>query len=75
MVRECAVLTSGMQAGVIGLLKQHLHRNNLINSAIIELFEFLRTKNIKPLIKYLVEQYRSVYENIDYVETFKQLIV
>jgi len=69
------IVKKDLFAGLIELLKQHLYRNNLINSAVIELFDFLRTKNIKVLIKYLVEKYRSVWEHITYVETFQQLII
>ena len=61
--------------GVMKLLERHLHRNNLINSAIIELFEHIRTKNVKELIKYMVDKYRTVYEKLDYVDTYKMLIV
>jgi hypothetical protein len=32
----------GVQGDVVWLLQQHVHRDNLINSAIIELVEFLR---------------------------------
>ena len=68
------IVKKDLFSGVINLLKQHLHRNNLINSTIIELFDHLRTKNIKLLIKNLVEKYRAVYEHLTYVETFQQLI-
>eukprot|EP01116_Phalansterium_solitarium_P024266 TRINITY_DN8844_c0_g1_i1.p1 TRINITY_DN8844_c0_g1~~TRINITY_DN8844_c0_g1_i1.p1 ORF type:complete len:833 (+),score=278.06 TRINITY_DN8844_c0_g1_i1:150-2648(+) len=46
---------------------------NLINSAIIELFEFIRKENIKHLIQHVVEKYLSAFEGIDYVDTFKLL--
>ncbi|KAJ1473300.1 hypothetical protein T484DRAFT_1836868 [Baffinella frigidus] len=69
------IVKKDLFSGVIALLKQHLHRNNLINSTIIELLDFIRTKNIKILIKHLVEKYRTVYENLRYVDTFQQLII
>eukprot|EP01027_Heterolobosea_sp_BB2_P017505 GEZU01024778.1.p1 GENE.GEZU01024778.1~~GEZU01024778.1.p1 ORF type:complete len:731 (+),score=182.80 GEZU01024778.1:1078-3270(+) len=50
-------------------------RYNLINSAIIELFEFIRKENIKILIEYAVEKYQSQFEKITYVDTFKLLIL
>ena len=43
--------------GVMDLLQRHLHRNNLINSAIIELVDHIRVKNVKELIKYMVDRY------------------
>ena len=61
--------------GVMNLLSQHLHRNNLINSAIIELFDHIRVKNVKELINYMVDKYRTLYEKLDYVDTYKNLLV
>ena len=46
-----------------------------INSAIIELFEHIRIKNVKELIKYMVDKYRDIYEKLDYVDTYKMLVV
>uniref|UniRef100_A0A061R721 Protein phosphatase 4 regulatory subunit 3 n=1 Tax=Tetraselmis sp. GSL018 TaxID=582737 RepID=A0A061R721_9CHLO len=49
-------------------------RYNLLNSAILELVEFIRKENIQGLISHLVEQcYNEALEDIDYVDTFKQL--
>mmetsp|Transcript_27562 Transcript_27562/g.62552 ORF Transcript_27562/g.62552 Transcript_27562/m.62552 type:complete len:818 (-) Transcript_27562:65-2518(-) len=69
------IVKKDLFAGVLHLLKQHLYRNNLVNSAIIELFDHIRVKNMKALIKYIVEKYRSVFEHIEYVETFKLIII
>jgi len=46
---------------------------NLLNSAIIELFDFIRQENIKTLIKYVVDRFDSVFKSIDYVSTFRML--
>ena len=62
-------------SGVMQLLVRHKHRNNLINSAIVELFEHMRGTNMKELLKYTVEKYRSVFENITYVQTFNGIII
>ncbi|XP_055453779.1 protein PPP4R3C-like [Psammomys obesus] len=48
-------------------------RYNMLNSAIIELFEFIREENIKPLIANIVEKFFMAFESIDYVQTFKGL--
>ncbi|XP_052027715.1 protein PPP4R3C-like isoform X1 [Apodemus sylvaticus] len=48
-------------------------RYNMLNSAIIELFEFIREENIKPLIANIVENYFMSFESIQYVQTFKGL--
>jgi protein phosphatase-4 regulatory subunit 3 len=48
---------------------------NLFNSACLELFEFIRKENIKSLIGYLYDKYETVLRGIDYVDTFKQLLL
>lgn len=50
-------------------------RDNLLNSACLELFEFIKRENIKPLIAHLVENYRDKLEQITYVDTFQNLIL
>ncbi|CAB3383793.1 Hypothetical predicted protein [Cloeon dipterum] len=48
-------------------------RYNLLDSAIIELFEFIKLEDIKSLWLHVVEQYGKVLDEIDYVQTFKAL--
>eukprot|EP00072_Mus_musculus_P076170 XP_111973.7 PREDICTED: putative SMEK homolog 3 [Mus musculus] len=48
-------------------------RYNMLNSAIIELFEFIRQENIKTLIVNIVENFFIAFESIEYVQTFKGL--
>ncbi|XP_034340670.1 protein PPP4R3C1-like [Arvicanthis niloticus] len=48
-------------------------RYNMLNSAIIELFEFIREENIKSLIANIVEKFFVAFESIEYVQTFKGL--
>lgn len=49
-------------------------RDNLLNSAALDLFEFIKRDSLKPLIYHLVEQYRDVLESITYVDTFQDII-
>ncbi|XP_021009216.1 protein PPP4R3C-like [Mus caroli] len=49
------------------------NRYNMLNSAIIELFEFIREENIKNLIANIVEKFFMAFESIEYVQTFKGL--
>mmetsp|Transcript_36846 Transcript_36846/g.103965 ORF Transcript_36846/g.103965 Transcript_36846/m.103965 type:complete len:862 (+) Transcript_36846:313-2898(+) len=59
---------------VVKAFNENGPRYNLLNSAILELVEFVRKENIKGLIVHLVEQfYDHTFQNIDYVDTFKQL--
>lgn len=50
-------------------------RDNLLNSACLELFEFIRRENIKMIVQHLVETYREKLQDITYVDTFQNLIL
>lgn len=50
-------------------------RDNLLNSACLELFEFIKRENIKMLVQHLVETYREKLQVITYVDTFQNLIL
>ncbi|NXF34171.1 P4R3B phosphatase, partial [Nyctibius bracteatus] len=58
---------------VINALLDNGTRYNLLNSAVIELFEFIRVVNIKSLIAHIVENFYDALESIEYVQTFKGL--
>ncbi|XP_059212264.1 serine/threonine-protein phosphatase 4 regulatory subunit 3 isoform X5 [Centropristis striata] len=48
-------------------------RYNLMNSAIIEMFECVRSEDVKSLTAHIVENYWKALEDVDYVQTFKGL--
>ena len=50
-------------------------RDNLLNSACLELFEFIRHVNIKALVEHLVVTHRARFKEITYVDTFQNLIL
>jgi protein phosphatase-4 regulatory subunit 3 len=50
-------------------------RDNLLNSACLELFEFIRRENIKAIVTHLVDTYRERLQTITYVDTFHSLIL
>ncbi|NXK04441.1 P4R3B phosphatase, partial [Herpetotheres cachinnans] len=58
---------------VVNALLDNGTRYNLLNSAVIELFEFIRVVNIKSLIAHIVENFYNALESIEYVQTFKGL--
>ncbi|NXK76524.1 P4R3B phosphatase, partial [Amazona guildingii] len=58
---------------VINALLDNGTRYNLLNSAVIELFEFIRVEDIKSLIAHIVENFYNALESIEYVQTFKGL--
>lgn len=48
-------------------------RYNMLNSAVIELFEYIKVENIKSLLSHIVEKFYKRLEWIEYVQTFKSL--
>jgi len=60
---------------IIEVFKENGAKYNLLNSAIIELFEFIRKENVKPLIQHVVERYGDFFKTVEYVDTFKHLLL
>ncbi|XP_069090458.1 serine/threonine-protein phosphatase 4 regulatory subunit 3B isoform X1 [Pleurodeles waltl] len=58
---------------VINALLDNGTRYNLLNSAVIELFEFIRVEDIKSLTVHIVDSFYKSLETIEYVQTFKGL--
>ncbi|XP_029305154.1 serine/threonine-protein phosphatase 4 regulatory subunit 3B isoform X5 [Cottoperca gobio] len=58
---------------VINALLDNGTRYNLLNSAIIELFEFIKVEDVKSLIAHIVDNFYKALESIEYVQTFKGL--
>ncbi|KAM4771369.1 serine/threonine-protein phosphatase 4 regulatory subunit 3B isoform 1-T1 [Rhinophrynus dorsalis] len=58
---------------VVNALLDNGTRYNLLNSAIIELFEFIRVEDIKSLTSHIVDNFYKALESIEYVQTFKGL--
>uniref|UniRef100_A0A2M4A6W3 Protein to be involved in carbohydrate metabolism n=1 Tax=Anopheles triannulatus TaxID=58253 RepID=A0A2M4A6W3_9DIPT len=48
-------------------------RYNLLESAILDLFEFIKQEDIKSLYTYFVENFGRRFDNVQYVQTFKTL--
>ncbi|KAH0565012.1 hypothetical protein GP486_001597 [Trichoglossum hirsutum] len=60
---------------ILDIVYETMPRDNLLNSACLEFFEFIKRENLKPLITHLVENYRNKIKNITYVDTFQALIL
>uniref|UniRef100_A0A8C5AQK4 Serine/threonine-protein phosphatase 4 regulatory subunit 3-like central domain-containing protein n=1 Tax=Gadus morhua TaxID=8049 RepID=A0A8C5AQK4_GADMO len=58
---------------VINALLDNGTRYNLLNSAVIELFEFIKVEDVKSLIAHIVDNFYKALESIEYVQTFKGL--
>lgn len=59
---------------ILGIILDTMPRDNLLNSACLELFDFIKQQSIKPLIRHLVENYREKMKTITYVDTFRKFI-
>ncbi|XP_045468482.1 serine/threonine-protein phosphatase 4 regulatory subunit 3 isoform X2 [Harmonia axyridis] len=67
------IIKGHLFAPVIDALVKNNGRYNLLDSAIIELFEHIRVEDIKSLCTHVVENYGKYLEEIGYVQTFKTL--
>ena len=60
---------------ILKVLFDTMPRDSLLNSACLELFEFIKRENIKALVQHVVDNYREKLEPITYVDTFQNLIL
>jgi len=58
---------------VINALVSNYDRYNLLNSAILEMFEFIRVEDVKSLCSHIVENFSTTLDKVTYVQTFKAL--
>ncbi|UYV82747.1 SMEK2 [Cordylochernes scorpioides] len=58
---------------IIEAFKANNGTYNLLDSAIIEMFEFIKVEDIKPLCTHVVEKFGKVLDKVDYVQTFRSL--
>ncbi|EEH17742.2 hypothetical protein PABG_00305 [Paracoccidioides brasiliensis Pb03] len=60
---------------ILNIVYESMPRDNLLNSACLELFEFVKRENIKAIIIHVVGKHRDVLKDITYVDTFQNLIL
>ncbi|KAF2125983.1 DUF625-domain-containing protein [Dothidotthia symphoricarpi CBS 119687] len=60
---------------ILKILFDTMPRDNLLNSACLELFEFIKRENIKMIVQHMVETYRERLQGITYVDTFQNIIL
>jgi len=59
---------------VLDIVYETMPRDNLLNSACLELFEFIKRESLKPVMAHLVENYGDRLAGITYVSTFRGLL-
>jgi protein phosphatase-4 regulatory subunit 3 len=62
-------------APILDMLIETMPRDNLLNSACLEFFDFIKRENIKTVIMHLVETYREKMATITYVDIFSNFII
>jgi len=67
------IIKNSLFAPVMRAFAANGARYNLLNSAVLELVDFVRRENIKNLIVHLVEEYEPMFADVDYVDTFRLL--
>lgn len=67
------IIAGNLLTPVVDALKDNNGRYNLLDSAIIELFEFIRTEEIKSLCVHIIDKFGEKLDGVDYVRTFKGL--
>jgi protein phosphatase 4 regulatory subunit 3 len=60
---------------ILNLVVETMPRDNLLNSACLEFFDFIKREHIKIIISHLVENYRDKMKAITYVDTFQNFIL
>jgi protein phosphatase-4 regulatory subunit 3 len=59
---------------ILNIVYETMPRDNLLNSACLELFEYINRESIKQLVYHLAENYRERLTGITYVNTFHGLL-
>ncbi|KAH9320159.1 hypothetical protein KI387_021928, partial [Taxus chinensis] len=67
------IVNNNLLEPVIRAFNANGNRYNLLNSAVLELIEYIRKENIKSLIDYLVKTFSDQMDKFDCVGTFKAL--
>ncbi|KAJ1922022.1 Platinum sensitivity protein [Mycoemilia scoparia] len=69
------LIRNSIMASVIRLFRTVISRNNLINSACLELFDFILAKNIKSLVAHVSKIYCSEFKELEYTTIFRDLVI
>jgi protein phosphatase-4 regulatory subunit 3 len=65
------IMNEDLFSPIISVLKNNNGRYNLLDSAILELFEYIQAEGILPLMNHVLTNFGPFLESIDYVSTFK----
>lgn len=60
---------------LLDVLINAMPRDNLLTSACLEFFDFIKKENVKELVKHLVKNYRERLEKLRYIDLFRDMVV
>lgn len=69
------MIASSLFDPILGIVEATMPRDNLLNSACLELFEYIKRESVKQLVCHLVETYRDRLMGISYVNTFQAIVL
>ncbi|KAJ3020288.1 Platinum sensitivity protein [Thoreauomyces humboldtii] len=69
------LLKKGILKPIVNLFVEVKSKYNLLNSACLDLFEFITRENLKPLIAHLVANFKEQLVDVTYVQTCANLIL
>jgi protein phosphatase-4 regulatory subunit 3 len=69
------MMQNGLFGPILAIVEETMPRDNLLNSACLELFEYIKREGVKQLIMHLVQTYRDRLMRISYVNTFQALVL
>ncbi|CAL8111627.1 unnamed protein product [Orchesella dallaii] len=67
------IIKGNLFGPVIDAFIKNKGRYNLLDSAIIEMFEFIKSEDIKILVSHVMENYSQHLDQVTYVQTFRAL--
>jgi len=67
------IVKGNLLSPVVDAFLRNNGRYNLLDSAILELFEFIKMEDIKSLCVYVVDTFGRALDKVEYVQTFKCL--
>nr|POE52334.1 uncharacterized protein CFP56_70253 [Quercus suber] len=69
------MVTDNLLDPILQIVEQTMPRDNLLNSACLELFEYIKREGVKQIITHLVESFRGRLMAITYVNTFQGIVI
>jgi len=67
------IVKGNLFAPLVEALLENKAKYNLLDSAILEMFEFIKTEDVKSLLDHVVENFGDTLDSVTYVQTFVQL--